>query len=381
MKRIYLDNAATTPIDPEVVEVMTQVMKEDFGNPSSSHADGRKAKAHVESSRKTIATILNCLPSEIYFTSGGTEADNTIIRSCVESLGIKNIITSPLEHHAVLHTVEDLEHKGLVKVHFVKLHENGHVDLLHLEELLKSNEHVLVTLMHGNNEVGNLLPIEKVANLCKQNNAYFHSDTVQSMGYYEFDLAQLNVDFMVGAAHKFNGPKGIGFMFIRKGVKLKPHLTGGAQEREMRGGTENVYGIVGLAKALEISYRDLKQKQKHISNLKQLMIEKFEQELPFVKFNGDAKGQSLYTVLNVAFCPPAAGELLLFNFDLNHISISGGSACSSGSNKGSHVIRAIGKNLDCSPVRFSFGKYNTEQEINKVFNYIKELFLAEAKHE
>jgi cysteine desulfurase len=372
--KIYFDNAATTPIDPEVLDAMIPVLREDFGNPSSTHAFGRKVKAHIEQSRKMIAGLLNVTPGEIIFTSGGTEADNMAIRSSVEDLGVKHIITSPLEHHAVLHTVEALCGKRDVELHNVKLLPNGHIDLANLEELLKENTNVLVSLMHGNNEVGNLLDLEKVSALCQTYKALFHSDTVQTMGQFAFDLQKLNVDFAVGSAHKFNGPKGIGFLYYNKRNKIRPLLTGGSQEREMRAGTENVYGIVGLAKALEIAYRDLDKKQNHITAIKQHFIKRLKEDIPEVKFNGDPEGRSLYTVLSVAFPPSVANEMLLFSFDLQGIAISGGSACTSGSNTGSHVIRAIGNNLDCAPVRFSFGKYNTIEEVDQTISYMKTLF-------
>ena len=271
--RIYFDNAATTPIDIEVLEAMTETLKSSFGNPSSTHAFGREARTIIEEARKKIAKQLNCSPGELFFTSGGTEADNMAIRKSVDCLGIKNIITSPIEHHAVLHTVEELEKRKLVEKHFVKLMPHGHVDLTHLEELLQSNQNVLVSLMHINNEIGNLLAIEKVGELCNTYHAIFHSDTVQTIAHYPIDLQKINIDFIACSAHKFNGPKGTGFIYINGKNKIDPFITGGSQERNMRGGTENVYGIVGLAKALEVSYRDLEINQKGIGELKKYMIE------------------------------------------------------------------------------------------------------------
>lgn len=376
--KVYFDNAATTPLDPEVVEAMIPVLRDDFGNPSSTHAYGRKVKVLLEQSRKTIAALLHVSPGEIIFTSGGTEADNMAIRNSVINLGVKNIITSHIEHHAVLHTVEEMEEKYGVHVHYVNLLPSGHIDLTHLEELLKQHKDVLVTLMHGNNEVGNLLDIETVSKLCRQYGALFHSDTVQTMGHYQFNFnpeeGGISIDFAVGAAHKFNGPKGVGFLYYNKRNKLKPLITGGAQEREMRGGTENVYGIVGLAKALEICYRDLEKKQAHISAIKQYLINKIKTDFPEIKFNGDAEGNSLYTVLNLAFPPRVATEMLLFSFDLQGIAISGGSACTSGSNTGSHVIRGLNQYLDHAPVRFSFGKYNTIEEADFALEFMKTIF-------
>lgn len=296
------------------------------------------------------------------------------IRSSVNHLGVKTIITSKIEHHAVLHTVEELSEKGLIKLIFVQLLPNGHVDLSHLESLLKENSNVLVSLMHGNNEVGNLLDIEKVSKLCRENHALFHCDTVQTMAHYTFDFQKLDLDFAVGAAHKFNGPKGVGFLYHNKRNRIKPLITGGSQERELRAGTENVYGIVGLAKALEVAYRDMDKKSQHIKSIKQYFIEQVKKRFPSIKFNGDAEGNSLYTVLSLAFPPELSNDILLFSFDLHGIAVSGGSACTSGSNTGSHVIRGIGQNLDCAPVRFSFGKYNSIEEVDYALNYIATLF-------
>lgn len=378
--RIYLDNAATTAIDPEVVDTMIPVLRDLYGNPSSTHGHGRKVKALLEESRSKIARLLNCTPGEIIFTSGGTEADNMAIRGAVKHLGVKHIITSPIEHHAVLHTVEEMQHSGKAEMHLVRLDQKGHVDLQHLEELLAACPDALVTLMHGNNEIGNLLDLEKVAALCVQYDAWFHTDTVQTMGHYTFDLQQLPIDFLACGAHKFNGPKGVGFIYIRKGSRMKPFITGGAQEREMRGGTENVYGIVGLAKALEISYRDLDQKRQHIEGLKKLMISELRNAIPGVTFNGDAEGRSLYTVLSVSFPPSDAGDMLLFNLDLAGISASGGSACSSGSNTGSHVIRSLNTDPLRTTVRFSFGKFNTADEIRQVVGKLAEMYAVPATH-
>jgi cysteine desulfurase len=286
--KIYLDNAATTPLDPEVFEAMKPFMLEDFGNPSSTHAHGRKVRAAIESSRKKVAELLNCTPGEIIFTSGGTEADNAIIRSAVATYGIKNIISSPIEHHAVTHTIEHLGKAGLT-VHEVNLDANGHVDMNHLEELLKKHSSSLVSLMHANNEIGNLLDIKRVSDLCSAHKAFFHSDTVQTVGHYRHDMKALEVCGMTAAAHKFHGPKGIGFMYIRKDRKIHSFIHGGAQERNMRGGTENVYGIIGLAKALEIAYRDMDEHLHYIQGLKKRMIEKLKEQVPGVSFNGDSE--------------------------------------------------------------------------------------------
>lgn len=375
--RIYLDNAATTPLDKEVLDAMMPVMAEYYGNPSSTHGHGRKVKTLIEEARGNIAKMLNCSPSEIFFTSGGTEADNLAIRGSVACKGVKNIITSAIEHHAVLHTVEELAHEGLVNMHLVRLDEKGHVDLQHLQELLNTHKNVLVSLMHANNEIGNLLDIDAVGQMAHEAGALFHCDTVQTMGHYPFDLSKGNVDFLAAAAHKFNGPKGVGFIYMSKKQRLVPEITGGAQEREMRGGTENVYGIVGMAKALEICYRDMDKKKAHIVHLRNLMKDLLKKEIPGVEFNGDCEGNCLYTVLSVSFPPSEAGNMLLFNLDIAGISASGGSACSSGNTTGSHVIQAIRPDTDRTTVRFSFGKYNTEEEIRSVVEKLKTWYPSE----
>jgi cysteine desulfurase len=378
MERVYFDNAATTPLDKEVLAAMIPMMEQFYGNPSSTHGHGRTVRTHIEEARKTVSKLLNCTPGEIFFTSGGTEADNMAIRMSVECLGVKNIITSPIEHHAVLHTAEELHKEGNATMHLVELLPNGHIDLVHLEELLKANSNVLVTLMHANNELGNLLDIEKVGELCKTYNALFHCDTVQTIGHYPFDLGKLNIHFMACAAHKFNGPKGVGFIYINHEVKIDPYITGGAQERNMRGGTENVYGIIGLAKALEISCRDLEQEQSHIQGLKTYMIQRLRETIPGILFNGDTEGDSLYTVINASFPPSSIGEMMLFKLDIAGISASGGSACSSGSNVGSHVLAAIGSDPTRAAVRFSFGKQNTKAEVDYVIEKLQEMLKLKA---
>ncbi|HCW07973.1 MAG TPA: cysteine desulfurase [Cytophagales bacterium] len=377
--RVYLDNAATTPLDHEVFEAMKPFMLEDFGNPSSIHAHGRKVRAAIESARKKVAELLNCTPGEIIFTSGGTEADNAIIRGAIQTYNIKHAISSPIEHHAVEHTLELLHRQGAIELHVVRLTEKGHIDLAHLESLLKEFPNALVSLMHANNEIGNLLNIQKVGELCQQYNAYFHSDTVQTMGHYEHDMKQLKVHGLTAAAHKFHGPKGVGFMYINKDKKIKPLVHGGAQERNMRGGTENTYGIIGLAKALEICYREMAEHEAHIVKLKNHMIEKLKANIPGVSFHGDSDNlnQSLYTVLNVSFPESEENEMMLFNLDLQGISASGGSACSSGASTGSHVLGALYPNSKRGAVRFSFSKYNTVEEIDFTVEKVSELVKAQ----
>lgn len=377
---VYLDNAATTALDPEVFEAMKPYMLENFGNPSSTHAHGRKVKSGIETARKKIAELLNTTPGEIIFTSGGTEADNAIICSAVKTFGIKHIISSPIEHHAVLHTVEHIAHEGRVQLHSVELDEKGHVKLSHLEQLLKQNPAALVTLMHANNEIGNLLDIERVGELCEAHGAYFHSDTVQTIGHYRHDLKQIKVCGLSAGAHKFHGPKGAGFMYIRKDKKISPFMHGGAQERNMRGGTENVYGIIGLAKALEIAYRVMDEHERYIKGLKARMIERLKENIPGVGFNGDSANldKSLYTVLNVCLPESDDKDMLLFNLDLAGISASGGSACSSGAAKGSHVLEALGVNPNRASIRFSFSKFNTEADIDFAVEKLTEMVKVEA---
>jgi cysteine desulfurase len=377
--RVYLDNAATTPIDPEVLKEMYKVMESQYGNPSSIHAHGREVRALIERSRKTVAGLLHVSPSEIFFTSGGTEADNTAIRCGIVDNGIKHAIISRLEHHAVLHTLEVMEKAGIVKLSFVNADNKGNIDYAHLETLLQNNERSFVSLMHANNELSTITDIEHVGDLCEKYNALFHSDTVQTMGHYTHDLSKLKVHFAVCAAHKLHGPKGIGFLYVNHKVKIKPFIYGGSQERNMRGGTENVYGIVGLAKALEIAYADMEQHQNHIQELKSYMIAQLKENIEGIDFNGETDpAKSLYTVLNVSFPCSDLADMLLFNLDIAGISASGGSACSSGSDIGSHVLTAIGGDPTRPSVRFSFSKYTTREEVDYTLSKVKELCMAHA---
>ena len=373
MERIYFDNAATTPLDKEVADAMYHVMILEFGNPSSTHTEGRNVRTIIEECRRTIAKLINCSPGEVFFTSGGTEADNMAIRKTVAAYDIKNIITSEIEHHAVLHTIEELTKSGDVKLHFVKLTANGHVNYEDLELLLQNNPNALLSLMHANNEIGNLLDAELVGNLCEKYQAFFHSDTVQTIGHYPIDVQKLKVHFIACAAHKFHGPKGVGFIYISSNAKIHPFLTGGAQERNMRGGTENFYGIVGLTKALENAYANLEKEMTHISSLKNYMIEQLKLNIDGITFNGDAEGNSLYTVLNASFPPSSIGEMLLFKLDIAGVSVSGGSACSSGSEVGSHVLSALKTDRNRAAVRFSFSKQNTKSEVDMVISVLMEM--------
>lgn len=378
--KVYLDNAATTRLDSEVLSAMMPLLTEDFGNPSSIHAFGRKTRASIENARKNVAKLLNVTPAEIFFTSGGTEADNMAICQSIDTYGIKHVISSPIEHHAVEHTIGVLEKAGKIKASWVKIDEKGNVDLGHLEELLKNNSRSLVSLMHANNEIGTLLPLKEVGDLCEKYNAIFHSDTVQTMGHYKMDLKEMKVHFITCAAHKFHGPKGVGFLYIHHGHKISPFIHGGAQERNMRGGTENVAGIVGLSKALDICFTEMEEHQKHIQGLKNYMRESLISEIPGIEFNGETDPEkSLYTVLNCRFPKHADGEMLLFNLDIMGIAASGGSACSSGSNQGSHVLRGLGIEMERPSVRFSFSKYNTREEIDFVVSKLTELFAVKEK--
>ena len=374
MSRIYFDNAATTSIDPLVVEAMMPYLMDKFGNPSSIYSYGRETKIAIETARKSVAKTLNAHPSEIFFTSGGTESNNTAIHASVRDLGCKHIITSQIEHHAVTHTIEHLQQIGLVKVSYVKLLSNGHIDLNDLEKLLaESTEKTLVSLMHANNEIGNILDLDAVGKLCKQYNALFHSDTVQTVGHFPIDLSKTHVHFITGAAHKFHGPKGVGLLYINQNISIKPFIFGGGQERNMRAGTENIYGIVGFAKALELVTQHYEADRAKIEGLKKRMQQKLTEAFPEIVFNGDVNGNSLYTVLSAGFPKNQQSEMLLMNLDINNICASGGSACSSGAEAGSHVIKAISKGKSQATVRFSFCKNNTDEEIDFVVEKLKTL--------
>ena len=369
MKTVYFDSAATTQLIPEVIEEVTNVMKTDFGNPSSTHSYGRTAKSLIEKARKSVAKHLNVTAAEIFFTSGGTEADNLAINSAVRDLGVTTIITSKIEHHAVLYVVNQLKSQYNINVEYVKLDHCGHIDYDNLESLLQANSNVLVSLMHVNNEIGNILDIKRVGQLCKANNALFHSDAVQSVGHFKMDLQDINVDFIAVSAHKFHGPKGVGFAYVKKGSGLRQLIFGGEQERGLRAGTESVHNIVGLEKALDLSYETLEDDKTYISNLKKYFIETLKQAIPNVTFNGNCSCfiNSTYTLINV--CLPVAPEkspMLLFQLDLKGIACSKGSACQSGSSKGSHVLTEILSQEDMQKpsLRFSFSKFNTKEDID-----------------
>lgn len=375
MNRIYLDNAATTQLDTRVIEVITDSMGSIYGNPSSMHQFGRSAKSKIERARKNIAKLFNVRASEIVFTAGGSEADNMIIHNAVTNLDVKRIISSKIEHHAVLHTLDAVANKYKVEILYVNLLENGSVDLNHLEILLKSsNEKTLVCLMYVNNEIGNILDVKRVSTLCQENNAYFHSDTVQALGHYNVDLTELNIDFAVASAHKFHGPKGIGFAYFKKGFGIEPMLTGGSQERGARAGTENVHGILGMEKALDLVYQTIDEDIVYIKGLKYYFKEQLKAHIPGVLFNGnpDDTENSTYCLLNVRF--PGENSMLLFTLDIKGIAASGGSACQSGSNKGSHVLNAILSPEEASKtsIRFSFCKHNKREELDAVIEILVE---------
>lgn len=372
--RIYLDNAATTPLDKEVFNAMTPYLLNHFGNPSSHHEQGRQTRQAIEDSRATIARLLNASPEEIIFTSGGTEADNMAILSAVHGQGITHVITTRFEHHAVLHTLTALKVQGIITISFINHDRKGNLDLAHLERLLQTNPRSLVSVMHANNEIGNLNDIVAIGDMCEEYNALFHTDTVQTMGHYRHDLKKLKVHFLAASAHKFHGPKGVGFIYCRKGIKLSQLIHGGSQEGRLRAGTENIHGIIGLTKALEIAYNEIEEHQKYIQALENYMITRLTDEVPGVAFNGNsAKAtKSLYTVLNASL-PALNGSVgLLRCLDDEQISVSGGSACSTG--LASHVLQAIDTDSGKDNIRFSFSKFNTHAEIDKVIETLAHIY-------
>lgn len=373
---LYFDNAATTPLDEEVFEAMLPYLKEHFGNPSAIHSMGRQTRSAIEKTRKVIAQHLNVSPSEIFFTSGATEANNMALLGAVRDLGVKRIISSPTEHHCVLHTLEHLAQAWNVEVKTLPLSEWGRVDLAVLEEWITSDENrvpTLVSLMHANNEIGAMLPFKKISQLCTENGIYLHSDTVQTFGHYTFDLQRTPVDFLSASAHKFHGPKGVGFLYINSRLHISPMIFGGSQERNMRAGTENVAGIVGLGKAVEVAYTHLEEDREYVTALRNYLAEQLEQRFPQLIFNTDWKNSSLYTVLNVAFPPVYKTDLLLMNLDIAGICASGGSACSSGVEQRSHVLQAINVPTDCVAVRFSFSKKNTREQVDELLQRLENI--------
>jgi len=372
---VYLDNAATTPIANEVIKEIEPYLHTYFGNPSSTHSFGRKTKNAIEINRRKIANFINADTNEIVFTSGGTEADNMAMRCAVVDLGVKRIITSKIEHHAVGHTAECLKNSHHTEIIYLTTDEFGNPSIGELKEYLKKDVRTLVSLMHANNEIGTLLPIEEVSSICHEHqHVYFHSDTVQTMGHYKFDVKKLKIDFLVCSAHKFHGPKGIGFLYVNKNLHLNPIITGGSQERGHRGGTENLYGIIGLGKAMELAFTDLEDHQEHVQNLKTHLIEQLKKIDSRIKFNGELNIQkSLYTVISVRFPKDICNSMLLFSLDIHGIATSGGSACSSGSTKGSHVLAELPDQDDYQSVRFSFSRYNTKKEVEFTLDKISSI--------
>ena len=372
---VYFDNAATTPISKKVLNKMIPYMEDGFGNPSSIHKRGREIKSVIEKSRSKVADILSCEPGEIFFTSGGTEADNMFIINTVLEKKIDTIITSKIEHHAVLHCCDYLNKTQNINIKYVSINERGEVDLEDLENIISNNKNSLVSLMHGNNEIGNINDLKNISKVCEKNNVIFHSDTVQTVGHYPINLNEINIHGIVGSAHKFHGPKGIGFLYLNNKHKISPFIHGGAQERNMRGGTENVYGIVGLSEALTLAFENMNPHKNQITALKSYMIESLQQKIKGVKFNGLSSDpdKSLYTVLNVSIPNVDDQQMFLFNLDINNIAASAGSACSSGSDSGSHVLKEIKTEEGFVNVRFSFNKYNSVEEVDYVVNKIVEI--------
>ncbi len=370
---IYFDNAATTALDTEVIERMYGVMKNTFGNPSSVHAYGVQARALIDECREKVASLLHVSPSEIFFTSCGTEAINMVIAGCCNDLNIHRIITSPLEHHAVMHACEHEVKLGRCKVELVKPDNKGNINIEELENIVKNGERALVCLMHANNEIGNLLSIAEVGEICRKYNAYFLCDTVQSIGKFDHDFKENNIHFAACSAHKFHGPKGIGFLYLNGDIKISPLLQGGGQERNMRPGTENIYGIAGLAKAMEVAYRNLEADVAYIKSLKAYMVKRLKEVISDVGFNGESEENGLHTILNVSFPETRKSDMLLYNLDIEGITASGGSACTSGSVTESHVLKAIVADLKRTAIRFSFSKFNTMDEVDKCIEVIKKV--------
>ena len=377
MQKIYFDNAATTPLDPKVISTMMEHMQSNFGNPSSSHDFGRKAKAVVESTRKNIAKYLNCSATEVIFTAGGSEADNLVLFNAVKNLGVKRIISSSIEHHAVLHTIEVLQKDYGIETEFLSVSDKGEIDYQELALKLKaSTSKTLVSLMHVNNELGNILDVDRVCNICMAENALFHSDTVQAIGHVALDLQKTPIDFIAASAHKFHGPKGVGFAVVKKGHVIKPILHGGEQEMGSRAGTENTHSIAGMNMALTLAMDNFKEEKMHLFNLKEYFIEQISHEIPKVRFNGLSSDMTASAphILSVRF--PIEKAMLLFNLDLKGIAASGGSACQSGSSKGSHVLTAIlnEEEAKLTSVRFSFSRFNTKKEIDFVIQEVSKIF-------
>jgi cysteine desulfurase len=376
MQRVYFDNAATTPISEAVITAMIPVLRSEYGNPSSIHAEGRGVRSILESARKTVARCIKASTAEIFFTSGGTESNNMAIKCAVRDLGVRRIISSPTEHHCGTHAIETVIQTDDVEVVWLPVDSVGRISYTALEQALSEvpNTPTLVSVMHANNEIGTMIDLPLVSEICKKYGAFLHSDTVQTVGHFPMDVQNLHIHFLSGASHKFHGPKGVGFIYINGDVHIKPFIDGGAQERNMRGGTENVYGIVGLAKALELACSEMDHRAETISLIRNYMKTKLLENFTGIEFNGDIEGLSLYTVLSASFPPSAKNELLLLSLDIAGVSASGGSACSSGAEKGSHVLEAIQADPDRKSIRFSFSHYNTHEEVDYVIEKLKTIF-------
>jgi len=374
MQRVYLDNAATTPISPGAIEVMQAAMRDLYGNPSSIHKEGREARAEIEGARKKVAQCIGASIGEVFFTSGGTESNNMALKNAVRDLGVRRMITSPVEHHCILHTVERLAQTDSVEVEYLRLDAHGRPEMEHLRELLANGQSkTLVSLMHANNEIGAMIDLDAVSECCREFGALFHSDTVQTIGAYPIDLSKTHINFLAGAAHKFHGPKGVGFIYINGDNIIQPYIDGGAQERNMRGGTENIYGILGLAKALEEACENMEERRRYVRGLRDYLAEALFNLYPGLKFNGDWRNQAHYKLLSASFPPSPKSDMLLLNLDIAGISVSGGSACSSGADAGSHVIDALESESDRQTIRFSLSHLNTKDEIDYALTQLKRI--------
>jgi cysteine desulfurase len=372
MKRIYFDNAATTPVASAVIDVMREALEDHWGNPSSIYAEGRTSRAAIERARKSVASAIGASIGEVFFTSGGTESNNMALKCAVRDLGVKRIISSPLEHHCILHSLDHLKDHHGIAIEMVGLHNNGRIDIDSLKALLSSSDQkTLVSLMHSNNEVGLMIDLDEISAICEEHGAYFHSDTVQTVGYFPIDVSKSKLAFISGSAHKFHGPKGVGFVYINGDNMIKPYIDGGSQERNMRGGTENIYGILGLAKALESSIEGMEEKRAKIESVRNHMIEQLKANFPDIHFNSNFDGPNHYKVLNVTFPQSNKSDMILFNLDIAGVSVSGGSACSSGADQGSHVINSLPNTIEGKAIRFSFSHHNTKEEVDFVIEQLK----------
>ena len=376
MKRVYFDNAATTPMSQEVIDVMANLMKECYGNPSSIHKEGRESRTVIEKARKQIAELIGASIGEIFFTSGGTEANNMALKCSVRDLGVKRIISTKMEHHCNLHSFDEIQNSGQAEIVYLDVDNKGKINYVQLEDLLHSSDiKTLVCLMHCNNEIGTLIDLERVAAICGEYDALFHTDTVQTMGYFPIDVSKTRISFLAGGAHKFHGPKGVGFIYINGNNIIKPYINGGSQERNMRAGTENLYGIAGMAKALELTCTHREENVTYINDLRIYMKEQLQANFEDIQFNG-CQEHCHFKTLSVSFPQSPKSEVLLLHLDMQGICASGGSACSSGSEKGSHVLEAIGADPTRKSIRFSFSKYNTKEEVDFVIEKLKNLIVV-----